>query len=380
MKARTLLVSALAIAGLLMIGAGCSENETDPGMMGLTSPQSTSDTAWMPSVSDIESAVELTPEQRVAMEAAAGRFRETFAAAVADRPQRGERGRHGAHGQRARFGEAGDMPDHERPFLAFIGECADILGPRQFVQFTGFLAERHEAHRSEMAGLGRGGRDRGRGGRGGFHGRHFGPGESCGERFEQMAGDLNLTEEQSAQVREAAEAMHERMRDFREQCRSGDCDREAVREQAREMREAFRAQLETILTPEQIAQMEEHRAERQSEMMERREARHEQRMEQRIEFLTRVLDLDESQAQQVRDITEAAMQQHQTLRESVRSGEIEFEDAQDRVGEIHEEAVAAIRDLLTSEQQEMFDALTNLLPHHGPRFGHGPGHGVGGPF
>lgn len=144
----------------------------------------------------------------------------------------------------------------------------------------------------------------------GMQGRMAGPGMHAGfgdgsEPFALLLGDLDLTEEQSARIRairdahrDAAEARRQQMGDafferFDEEL-TATFDEAQVRARAEEHarlrieaeveRARHRAELLAVLTPEQLAQLNENRtrfAERRSEMRERREDRREDRGDSR---------------------------------------------------------------------------------------------------
>jgi Spy/CpxP family protein refolding chaperone len=375
MKAARLWIGIIAVAGIVMAGAGCSEDESESGLAALTSPAASIDAAaWIPDMSEIESAMDMTADQSAAVEAALTRFQESVHSMVEGAGSRGRSGWHG-HGRGACSGDT-DAGRKESPFLTMVEEVADALDPGQFLQFAQVVGKRHQEHREQMGDRGRG-RDRMRGGRFG-HGKPHGDGH--GERLDQMMDALDLTDEQRAQVEEAAEAMHEQMQELHEQCRESDEDRAECRERGRELHDQFRAQLETILTAEQLEQLDDLRNERREERSEQRDARMEVRADRMVTLLSKILDLTADQEEQIRAIHESMAEERQAIRDQMHSGEVSFEDMREQRDERRDEIHQAIRDILTPDQQEVFDALADLLPHHGPGFGHGPGHGVGGPF
>lgn len=91
--------------------------------------------------------------------------------------------------------------------------------------------------------------------------------------FDRLSDDLNLTDEQREQLatlreeqREEAQALAEQRRDATEE------QRETARAAAEERREAQQARIAEILTPEQMAQLEENRTavmEQRQDRMER---------------------------------------------------------------------------------------------------------------
>ena len=67
-------------------------------------------------------------------------------------------------------------------------------------------------------------------------------------------------------------------------------------------------------------------------------------------------------------ILAGAEEQARAVHEKVRNDEISREDAKAELDSIREETTAAIRELLTPEQAEVFDALKELVPAHGRPF------------
>lgn len=361
MKTGRTWMGSLAVAALLtalLVGGGCSESEVDSDSSALVAPSAGAEASlWMPTLSEIEAATGLTPGQRDGLAPAFLRWREAVRPHM-EASQSGLR-----KGRGARFAEGGEVPDHERPFLDLVEECARVLEPEQFVNLAEFLAERREAHRQTVAERRHGGFGRGRGG--GFPGRHFGPGEGPGQRFEEMAEELDLTHEQGSQAQAALEEHHEAMRALHTERVEGNLDRDTFRERALELRNELKAKLQGILDSSQLERMEERRAERQAQMAERREARLDRMVEHRTGFLSRVLDLSDSQEQQVGEIIESAREDQRALTECLRAGEIEPEEAREQMGEIRDSTASAIRELLTPEQQVLFDALQDLVPGPG---------------
>lgn len=373
MNAR-LLVSVIAVAGLVLTGAGCGEKEeVGSETSSLMSPAVATDASPpIPSISELESSLDLNADQRDALESALAKWQESVPAEMCGAGRGGMRGgRGGKHAGRAEFGHGPERADGESPFLGFLETSVSVLEADQFVKLTEFLAEQREScrgTRSGRRGLGhRGGSERGP--RGHAHG--LGDGLRAG--LDDLVAELELTDEQESQLRAALEAHHEAMRTFHEENMDSGLDREAIRERAQELRDELRTELENILEPEQLAQMDELREQHRAEMREQHQARGDQRMDRRLEFLTRILSLDESQEQQVQDLMETAAEQHRALRQSTRDGEIEHEDAMAQMEQMHEELAGAIRNLLTPEQQTVFDALQNLHPVAGRGIGWGHG-------
>ena len=147
-------------------------------------------------------------------------------------------------------------------------------------------------------------------------------------RGPRMAAELNLSDAQRAQLREAREAARPRMEAARE---SG--DREAMRALHREMREQFRA----VLTPEQRERAQALRAEHAQ-----------RRVPRRVEGMTERLSLTERQQQQVRGILQGAAQQRRALREQAR---LDGTRPREAMQALRERTHQQVQSVLTAEQQ-----------------------------
>ncbi len=358
----------IILLGTFLIGCQGADSETGASTLGLTSPDTPAAASRPapPTLGELLTKVELTTEQLQPMESAL----EKWTAAVQSRRESGQfegrRGRRGGDRQGlCPDGERGPRPsrgtgrlgDHEPPMLVFLEECAEILNPDQFVAVAEFLVERREAHCETFAGT-RPNRPAG------FHGRGGPGGQFQGQKSDRMIDELDLTEEQQNALREAREQNRETMQALIQEAGGRGQMDEATRDQIREMREQMKAQMESILTPEQLAQLEELRDERRVGMKEKREANFTQKIERRVEFLSRILDLDETQKQQITEILAQAHEQMQTLHENAREQEMSFADVRAEAEQIKEQTETAIQELLTAEQATMFAALRSLLPQH----------------
>jgi hypothetical protein len=97
-------------------------------------------------------------------------------------------------------------------------------------------------------------------------------------------------------------------------------------------------------------------------------------IEDRLDFLVKVLGLDGAQRAEVETILSHAHEQVKALLESIKSGSVDREAAREARPQIHKEVDAAIRDVLTPEQLELWEALGELHPTD-HRFGpHGRRH------
>ncbi|MFC1572719.1 Spy/CpxP family protein refolding chaperone [Candidatus Eisenbacteria bacterium] len=370
-----------AFVSVLTLTAGCSESE-DTQVQSLISPQTSANTETSslmmgpPTLAEIADEVSLRADQETKMAAALESWRtaaESRAAIAGEERRSGRPGgrrdgsqrggpAHG-HGPHGRFQPAGGG---ERPLFTFIEVSADILDTDQFVNLLRYLGERQEAHQEMCAER----RSEYRGRRGMDHGGAGHAGMDRGPRFDELADELGLTEEQRAAIQEARTEMREARKALHDEFAGGEFTDE-LRDRMKEIREQFQAKLESILTAEQLAQLEELRNERRVERWEERLASFDERDGRHVEFLTTVLDLTDTQVEQLTAITENAHARARAILEGLIAGSITMEDAHTQRAAIHEETEAAIRAILTPEQIEIFDALRNLRSHrHGPKAGH----------
>jgi Spy/CpxP family protein refolding chaperone len=180
------------------------------------------------------------------------------------------------------------------------------------------------------------------------HGRHGDP----EARLQHMTEELQLTPAQVEQLR----------RVFAEQRASREARREEAREERFAAREAMRARVESILTPEQRQRAQALRQTHQQE-----------RLDRRVQHLTEKLALRPNQVTQVRRILEQTRQRHEALGR----------------GPEHREAHRALREQTRTQIEAVLDAEQRTRaqelreergPHgrgHGPREGRGQGRGEG---
>lgn len=138
-----------------------------------------------------------------------------------------------------------------------------------------------------------------------------------------------------------------------------------------------------ILSPDQFALLTRHLAERREEgrddlrgrVAEQRVQQMSRHLDRRAGMLIRILNLEGTQADAVRQTYAASVSRRQAVWNDVAQGKLEAAAAFDAMRKIETEDNAAIRASLTEAQRVRFDALENLLPA-GPRFGaSGPGEG-----
>jgi Spy/CpxP family protein refolding chaperone len=271
--------------------------------------------------------------------------------------------------------------------MQFLEEAAVVMDTDQFVELLEMMAAQMEQMQQDDGSPGNGppGHRFGRSGRGpgpgpdgtcprGVDGRRgprqgarFGQGGNRpgnGPRSQGMPGrgllgevlaELDLTVEQTEQIQQF-------LQEYRNNFDGPPADRAEAGQRRLEMREQMHAFLETILTPDQLAQLEELIEARRTERMEQRLERMQARLERHVEFLTNVLLLDESQAAQVTELATAAITAVRELHEGAGGDDFDPEAVREQVRQVHEETIASIRELLNQDQLRRFEALLGLLP------------------
>ena len=367
-------MAAVALATLLasVFVTGCDDVETSNAAPGMLSPSASSDATatGIPTMGEIESALELTPPQAAALQPALATWQsamEERRARFGDRAggQRGPRGdRGGRRGQGGGFGpgqgrgpgsgqgpgfgqgSGANFPEGEPPLQTFLSACADVLETEQFVKLAELISEKRAECQSP-----------GRGMRGGHGAPMFMP-------MMRFARELDLEQEQVQQIRAFVPEIAESARDLFSTYAEGTITLDALRDGIREIRIQIETRLQDILEADQLTQLEELIAEHQAEMAERRLEKIDEGSERKADFLTRVLDLTDAQQEQLGAALAEATARMETLLQAIGAGDVEIEDAITTRIEIREETDTAIRAFLTDEQIAVFDALQELRRGH----------------
>lgn len=311
-----------------------------------------------PTAAELSAGLSLTDEQAAVVNAALNEWR----ARMEEQRRRMEQRRNSqGHGMPGAFGE------NEPPMLAFLEAVVPALDTDQVATMAGLLERKHDE--AGEPGMGPGPRgSRGGGVRpGGRPGGPGGPGFGgpIGGVLRELRDELDLSADQLTALHDALRASHDTFRDLRRQFRDGSITAEELRDAARDARLALEEQLAEILSAEQYTLLMDTLAEHRTEMIDRRLAHLDEGAARRLEFLTNVLQLDDAQAAQVETVLDDSMDARRAVLEALRDGSIEIEEALYQGYLIAQSTAAAIRDLLTPEQQAVFDALRTLLPGHG---------------
>lgn len=202
-----------------------------------------------------------------------------------------------------------------------------------------------------------------RGERPGF-GRRGGP--MSGRFGDRPRGDgpvaevlASLTDEQKEAMQAVRETYRPQLQALMQQRRDGTLAPDAVREQMTTLREAMRAEIDAIFTPEQKAALEAARADVK--------ARAEERHDAAQAVMTEVLGLTAAQQADLEALKEEMRAEMQTLREQVQAGTLERDAVRDAFSALHEARMEAMAEILTAEQVEIVKIHRVLMQHQGRR-------------
>lgn len=292
----------IAVAALMLMAAGLAACG-DGSLTDANTSTALGDSDASAILTDMTGDLGLTEEQRSALEAIAQKY--------ADRM--GEPG--------VGWYAAADIQD-----VLTSEQIATIAARQEQVR------DRIAARRADSFGQGRNGpgtRQRGaRGGRGGPGGAGGGP-----------WAELDLTQAQQDVIRAVMEEYRPQLEALRDQVHSGSLTREEARDQASAIRDAIRAEVEAVLTPEQLAALDDLRTARGDRAQDREEARQQAR-----DAMTEALGLTAEQQTQI-----------EALRDAPRA-----EGTRQERREAHRDAFEAI---LTVEQLEIVTVHDALRGH-----------------
>ncbi len=187
-------------------------------------------------------------------------------------------------------------------------------------------------------------------------------------------GDLDLTTDQVDAIQDVFEKYRPQLEDIRDQVRSGTLTREEARDLAGPVRDSIRAEIEALLTPEQLTAIESKREDREDRRQDREDAR-----EQTRAAMVDALGLTVAQQAQIdalRDApkTESSMEER---REAHRAAfEAILTDEQLEIVEIHD-GLRGHRMLRRFAGGEGSDARRGFGAGGNGGFGRGPGFGGG---
>jgi len=249
--------------------------------------------------------------------------------------------------------------------------AADLQGILTSDQIAA-IEERQTAMRAEMKARRDGMRGRFSGGPLRGHGRGMGS-----IRGGIRGGNLDLSDEQITELGQIRGSFAPQLREIRDGVRSGSISRDEARTRVRGTREALHEALTRILTDEQIAVLDEHRADakgRREEMRSRWEGRHEAAQAAMVE----AVGLTADQVDAIGALGESLRSEGRPLPEEAEAG--------------REARHQALLDILDNDQAEIWilhGSLSRLVARHQARgrmrdgmrdgFDGGPRGGFGGP-
>jgi Spy/CpxP family protein refolding chaperone len=173
------------------------------------------------------------------------------------------------------------------------------------------------------------------------------------ERIDKLAEVLGLDEDQKAALLAAYIEFREGVAELRELVKAGDLTCEEAKEQVTVLREAFEAELQLILTPEQYDLLQELR-----QSMDKDRIRDKDSHERWLVWLAEI-GTDEDQTAAVLAALEAFRAEMQNLHDQVQAGTLTMDEAREAAVALRAEFDAALQAILTPEQ---YEALQELRP------------------
>ena len=230
-----------------------------------------------------------------------------------------------------------NSPSQIKRFINRVALVAGLGAGAAFVLPAAQVSAQDGATATRQAdGQGRAGRQHRRGRRG-----HHGRGMMHGFR------ELNLTDNQKAQVEAIMEAAREQRRELRQN--------EGAREQMHALHEETQRLLMDVLTPAQKTQLEQLREQHQT-----------QHLDRRVNRMKEKLSLSDAQVTRIRSIFEAA----QTQRQALRNGS-DASDRREAMQALRERTKAAVSAVLTAEQRTALEVMHAERGERGERGRHG---------
>lgn len=360
MKRFTRLAGLLGLAGSLgliaLFAAGCREDGTDntgAALIGASDDVATDGLFAPPSIEELKSRLNLSEEQTRQI------------AGILGQAQSLRNERRAARGQR---GPGGGPPEMAMKGGGMLADAAAILETGQLQEFSAMMKERRQAHREEMQ-------------------QRFDEKGGPGRTHERAARLLGLSDADQKALAEIHRSAGEQMRSLHEQFAAGSISAEQLRDQLRDIRTASEPRVRAILGDDAFEKMQSRRADRREEVAEKRLDRVDESPERHAAMLGKALRLTDDQTGQVKAALEKTVPAREALLKQVESGSVAPEEVLYQGIQIHKQASAEIRSILTADQVARFDAIEDLLPGRmgrgmpgmGPGFGPGGPHGFGGP-
>ena len=155
-----------------------------------------------------------------------------------------------------------------------------------------------------------------------------------------------LTDDQRPAFRELWQRYRQAFRTLAEQLRTEAISREEFLRQALALREAFREELDNLLTDEQKQRLEERRDARQE--------RREERMDAIRDAMIEALGLTPEQVEALESLHETQKETRRELFEQFKNGDLTLEQLKEALQALREQRQQTLEEILTPEQLETF--------------------------
>jgi hypothetical protein len=185
--------------------------------------------------------------------------------------------------------------------------------------------------------------------------------------MKKMAKELGLTDKQRDQLKALRAGTQAKAQAQRESFQKGSINEDQMRDAMEAIHKDSRAQLETILSADQLKKMDAMRDERFSNRMERRVDNAGKRSDAHLAWLVRTLQLSNTQATQVNTALSTLTDAQQSTFKSVQAGSLPRDKAQDQMRAAHDAFRDKLKNILTATQSQRLEILEPLIPgriHH----------------
>ena len=169
------------------------------------------------------------------------------------------------------------------------------------------------------------------------------------KRMERMTQELELTDAQVPQVRAVFESSQAQRHEIMQKYKG---DREAARTELKALKQSTRAQLEGVLTADQVQKLEQLKKDHKGKRHGKR-GKHGKHGHKRFEKMSAELNLSAEQETQVKAIMKDARQEREEISSLVGSRE----EAKPELRELGIRTDARIKEVLSDEQDARFDEL-----------------------
>jgi hypothetical protein len=281
--------------------------------------------ATAPSFSEINHALSLDDADAVVVKGALAQWQSGLKSNDARRP-----------GMAARRGE-----------MEFVATVAPSLDNGQLTKLVDLLVSHREAHRAEMRGQ---------------HGRAH-----DGDHLQALAKQLGLTKEQQ----DALKSLHQDTR-AKADAQFAAFDKGSITEdqlhaELDAIHKAAREKMATLLSADQMAKLDSMRDERFANRLERRADNADTRLEAHAVWLDKTLELTDAQVSQVKASLKVMNDAQDAALKAVQAGSLSREQAHEQMRAAHDAFAAALKNILSAEQEQRFEILRPLVPgriHH----------------